>query len=78
MPNPYNHATNYSRIFIEFPTQVSNNLLFSPNLGGYQGTLNERVGCSFLTGANYIIPTTSNVLQCRFIPPEVNGGNVKV
>lgn len=28
LPNSYNHASNYSRIFIEFPTKVGNEVLF--------------------------------------------------
>jgi len=53
-----NHAinANYSRIFIEFPTIVNGQTVFLDNLGGYQGVLNERVGCSFLKGAQYVVP----------------------
>lgn len=55
-PNAYNHATNYSRIFVEFPTEVDGLPLFLPNLGGYKGITNERVGCSFVLGVPYIAP----------------------
>jgi hypothetical protein len=57
---------------------VNGNLLFSSNLGGYNGLLNERVGCSFVLGAPYLAPTAGNQLQCILIPPEFTGGRVKI
>ena len=65
MPKAYNDATNYSRIFIEFPTKMGNTRLFEDNLGGYQGLLYERVGCSFdslANGTQYVLPITTSVL----------------
>lgn len=54
--NSYTHLTNYSRIFIEFPTEINGNQIFLANLGGYTGYLNERVGCSFSIGIPYLSP----------------------
>ena len=76
-----NHAAgNWSRIFIEFPTMVNGVRVFKDNLGaGYQGVLNERVGCAFLKGPQYAVPELSTVrLECRLIPPEIPGAPVKV
>jgi hypothetical protein len=65
-----NHAAGlYSRIFVEFPTFVDGQRVFQDNLGGYQGILNERVGCAFLKGAQYVIAEATRLLECRLIPP---------
>ncbi len=76
-----NHAAgNWSRIFVEFPTMVNGVRVFKDNLGDkYQGLLNERVGCAFLKGAQYVLPESTTVrLECRLIPPEIPGAPVKV
>jgi hypothetical protein len=54
--NSYIDNANYSRIFVEFPTKINGKAIFLPNLGGYNGYLNERVGCSFMIGAPYLSP----------------------
>lgn len=59
---PANHAGTYSRIFVEFPTIVNGQRVFLDNLGGYTGYLNERVGCAFLKGAQYVLPETTKWL----------------
>lgn len=65
-----NHAVGmYSRIFVEFPTIVNGQRVFLDNLGGYQGVLNERVGCAFLKGAQYVVAEPLKLLECRLIPP---------
>ena len=78
-----NHATgNWSRIFIEFPTMVNGVRVFKDKLGDiYQGVLNEKLGCAFLKGAQYVVAETTvpaSRLECRMIPPEIPGAPVKV
>jgi hypothetical protein len=76
-----NHAAgNWSRIFIEFPTMVNGVRVFKDNLGDkYQGFLNERVGCAFLKGTQYVVSESATVrLECQLIPPEIPGAPVKV
>ena len=78
-----NHATgNWSRIFIEFPTIVNGVRVFKDKLGDiYQGLLNERVGCAFLKGLQYVVAETTvppSRLECRLIPPEIPGAPVKI
>lgn len=68
LPNPYSDPNNYSRIFIEFPTEVAGKNIFHANLGGYSGQLNERVGCSFVSGSRYMLPEAGKKLECRLIP----------
>jgi hypothetical protein len=70
-PNAYNNGANYSRIFIEFPTELNGYKLFSSNLGGYVGNTNEIIGCSFLSGIGtpYITAIPTQQLQCVLIPP---------
>lgn len=62
MPNANNDAVNYSRIFIDFPTYVGSNPVFLPNLGGYKGILNERVGCAFTANAPNIVALAGKTL----------------
>jgi hypothetical protein len=47
-------------------------------LGLYQGTFQERVGCYFKTGGNYITFAPNYTLQCRLIPSGKLGDPVKV
>jgi hypothetical protein len=78
LPNSHQHATNYSRIFVTFPSEVEGVQVFSPSLGGYKGNIDERVGCSFILGASYIQALPSKVLECRLIPGAVHGGKVRI
>jgi hypothetical protein len=65
--NANNHATLYSRIYIEFPTVDSRgNPLFANNLGGYTKT-GELVGCFFDTWSTYYVTSATGRLQCRLI-----------
>lgn len=66
--NAFNHATLYSRIYIELPTKdPQGNDLFLPNLGGYQQT-GDLVGCVFDTWNTYYVdPVGGYRLQCRLI-----------
>lgn len=36
--------------------------MFLDNLGDYQGLLNERVGCAFVKGAQYVIAEATKAL----------------
>ncbi len=40
--------------------------------------MNERVGCAFLNGAQYVVAEATRLLECRLIPPEITGAPVKV
>jgi len=78
--NPNNHATTYSRIYLEFPTVDSNgNALFANDLKGYTKT-GEIVGCSFNNWDSYMVGRASSTdrLKCRLIKSEVIGDPVRV
>lgn len=52
--------------------------VFTSNLGLYQGKFQERVGCYFKTGGQYITFAPTYTLQCRLIPSGKPGDPVKV
>jgi hypothetical protein len=73
--NANNHATMYSRIFIEFPTKDTlGNNLFATDLGGYKDT-GEYVGCNFFfyNGASTYVKTgvVGDYMKCRLIKSEL-------
>lgn len=77
-PNSFFDTVNRSRITVEFPTLIEDQPVFTPNLGLYEGKFQERVGCYFKTGGNYITFAPNNTLQCRLIPSGKPGDPVKV
>ena len=77
--NAYNHASTYSRMYIEFPTvDSSGNALFAKDLGGYANT-GDIVGCAFDTcDSNYVTFNSGTRLMCRLIISEVAGEPTRV
>lgn len=77
-PRAYADGTQYSRIFVEFPTvDALGNALFDDDLGGYTKT-GEYVGCYMYPYTNPYIDSPSNDFRCRLIKSEVVGDPVLV
>lgn len=79
-PRSYNDPTQYSRIYIEFPTRDrQGNRLFDDALKGYTKT-GDFVGCHFSNATNYVkaADITVSPMKCRLIKSETTGEPARV